>query len=238
MSTNSQCSTNSGNSSIIANDETSLPLAVGATAAADFPHSSSSVALIDLSNLLTPKPDRDFSQSILELPDKGKVVLQGQIGQGHYGVVYRGQLEDFDQKMTKVAVKAFKKESTLHEDFEREIEIMCKLDHPNIVRIIAHIHQPKSIIMEYVEHRSFLMYLNSKAPILTQRQLIMFSKDIARGMEYLGSMQILHRDLAARNVLVDQDECVKISDFGLAQETKSSDGYYVIQTLRDLPLKW
>lgn len=227
ISTHSECSTNSGNSSIIVNDE---PLPVDSA-------TSSSTALIDLSNLLSPKPNTDFDQSILELPDKGKIVLQGQIGKGHYGVVYRGQLEDYEEKITKVAVKAFNSTLTLNADFEREFEIMCKLDHPNIVRIIARIQEPKSIIMEYVEHRSFLMYLNSKAPILTHHQLMMFSKDIARGMEYLGEMKILHRDLAARNVLVDQDECVKISDFGLAMETKS-DGYYTPHTLRDVPYRW
>lgn len=231
ISTHSEASTNSGNSSIMANDESIATL--DST-------TSSSTALINLSHPISPKPNTDFAQSILELPDMGKIVLQGQIGQGHYGVVYRGQLEDYEEKITKVAVKAFNsKHSTLtmNDDFEREFEIMRKLDHPNIVRIIAHIQEPKSIIMEYVEHRSFLMYLHSKEPILTQQMLMMFSKDIARGMEYLGSMKILHRDLAARNVLVDQDECVKISDFGLAMETKS-DGYYTPQTIRDVPYRW
>lgn len=51
------------------------------------------------------------------------------------------------------------------------------------------------------------------------------------------SKNIVHRDLAARNILVDSDECVKISDFGLAQMT-NANGYYLIQNTRDIPIKW
>lgn len=47
----------------------------------------------------------------------------------------------------------------------------------------------------------------------------------------------MHRDLAARNILVDSDECVKISDFGLAQKA-DANGYYIVNNSRDIPIKW
>ena len=56
-------------------------------------------------------------------------------------------------------------------------------------------------------------------------------------MHYLGEKHIVHRDLAARNILVVNENQVKISDFGLAQVLGSSD-YYILQTSRDLPIKW
>lgn len=56
-------------------------------------------------------------------------------------------------------------------------------------------------------------------------------------MEYLRSKNIVHRDLAARNILVDSNECVKISDFGLAQFA-GPNGYYTIQSAREIPMKW
>ena len=57
-------------------------------------------------------------------------------------------------------------------------------------------------------------------------------------MQYLESMKIVHRDLAARNVLVHNENCVKIADFGLAQFTDNT-GYYHFETKsRALPLKW
>lgn len=97
-------------------------------------------------------------------------------------------------------------------------------------------HDPLSIVMELIKHKSFLVYLSFNAPSLNNLKLLGFAKDIASGMEYLGRQDIVHRDLAARNVLVD-DECVKISDFGLAQRT-GSHGYYRCQTAREIPLMW
>lgn len=115
---------------------------------------------------------------------------------------------------------------------------MQSLQHPNIVKIITWMHHPSIlIIMEYMRHGSFHMYLSAHSPSLTTQRLLQFAKDIASGMEYLVSKKIVHRDLAARNILVGEDECVKISDFGLAQ-VADANGYYVIRNSRDLPMKW
>lgn len=56
-------------------------------------------------------------------------------------------------------------------------------------------------------------------------------------MQYLEQKKIVHRDLAARNVLVANEHCVKIADFGLAQFTDGT-GYYYSTNARALPLKW
>lgn len=56
-------------------------------------------------------------------------------------------------------------------------------------------------------------------------------------MEYLQSKNIVHRDLAARNILVESDDSVKISDFGLARFTSDGD-YYSVLTDRAMPILW
>lgn len=185
------------------------------------------------------KDDFSHTQSIIELDEGGQIIYQGKIGSGNYGIVFRGQLE-YESTIKQVAIKQFKTmpDRNSLRDFEREINIMQSLQHPNIVKIITWMHHPSIlIIMEYMRHGSFHMYLSVHSPSLTTQRLLKFAKDIASGMEYLVSKQIVHRDLAARNILVGEDECVKISDFGLAQ-VADVNGYYVIRNSRDLPMKW
>lgn len=78
----------------------------------------------------------DYSQSIIELDDGGKLIYQGKIGDGHYGSVFRGQYEnEFNSEcVTQVAIKRLKAvpEVNVMRDFEREIKIMQDLQHPNI----------------------------------------------------------------------------------------------------------
>lgn len=174
-------------------------------------------------------------QSIRE----GKLIRDKKIGEGHYGKVFRGELYYHgDNNPKTVAIKVFKNtnQESFGKDFDREINIMMGLNHPNIVKIITSTAEPMSIVMEYLKCGSFDIYLSSQKPNLTNDRLLMFALDIAKGMEYLGDKGIIHRDLAARNILVD-GKTVKISDFGLAQHANNK-GYYVSQGKKDIPMRW
>ncbi|XP_014205005.1 tyrosine-protein kinase hopscotch [Copidosoma floridanum] len=182
-------------------------------------------------------------QSIFELDANVNLILQGRIGQGFYGDVYVGALErnnGKDVEPQRVAVKKLKMRAMEAElrDFEREIDIMKSLKHPNIVGILGIVLEPEvCLVMEFIEHGSLLTYLALYRERLTHKKLLGFGLDISTGMDYLGRKKIVHRDLAARNILVVDDNRVKISDFGLAQVIEKND-YYVFQTNRDLPVKW
>nr|XP_012148059.1 PREDICTED: tyrosine-protein kinase hopscotch isoform X3 [Megachile rotundata] len=182
-------------------------------------------------------------RGIYELDIDCNVILQGRIGQGFYGEVYRGTLERENGKDTEpqqVAIKKLKTKALEADirDFEREIAIMKTLKHPNVVEILGVISEPEvCLVMEYVKHGSLQSYLLIHKQELSHKRLLGFALDIATGMEYLGSMSIVHRDLAARNILVADENKVKISDFGLAQVTGKND-YYILQTDRGLPIKW
>lgn len=182
-------------------------------------------------------------QSIFELDQDCSVVQQGRIGQGFYGDVYKGTLEylgDPDMQPRTVAIKKLKTTalSSCLQDFEREINIMKTLQHPNIVEILGVSREPDiSLVMEYVQHGSLNSYLKINKESLHEKQLLKYALDIAKGMEYLGKKNIVHRDLAARNILVVDENHVKISDFGLAQVMGAND-YYILKTNRELPIKW
>ncbi|NWW22209.1 FLT3 kinase, partial [Falcunculus frontatus] len=92
---------------------------------------------------------------------------------------------------------------------------------------------------------SFILCLNASAQVdeeedfnvLTFEDLLCFSYQVAKGMEFLESKSCIHRDLAARNVLVTRGKVVKICDFGLARDVMN-DSDYVVRGNARLPVKW
>ncbi|CAL8107329.1 unnamed protein product [Calicophoron daubneyi] len=133
---------------------------------------------------------------------------------------------------------------------EAELAVMKAAGiHPNVVTLIGRCTFPglgPVLVIEYCPHGSLRAYLRSMRGNLSQeeaempelqKQLLQFVCQIAEGMTYLGSRNIIHRDLAARNILLSVDWVCKISDFGLSKLLDPNTEYY----LRDrgaLPMKW
>ncbi|XP_031124519.1 G-type lectin S-receptor-like serine/threonine-protein kinase At4g27290 isoform X1 [Ipomoea triloba] len=147
--------------------------------------------------------------------------LNNKIGEGGYGPVYKGVLDDRKE----IAVKRLSKTSKQGlGEFKNEVNSIAKLQHRNLVKLLGWCIQgdEKMLIYEYMPNKSLDSYIFD----IKKRALFDWSKrfniinGVARGLLYLhqdSRLKIIHRDLKASNILLDIDMNPKISDFGLAR---------------------
>ncbi|KAG9453015.1 hypothetical protein H6P81_005919 [Aristolochia fimbriata] len=150
--------------------------------------------------------------------------LGEEVGQGSYAVVYRGIWNGSD-----VAIKVYI-ENEYHDgillDYRKEIEIMKKLRHPNVLLFMGAVYSPDrlAIVTEFMPRGSLFKALHKNNQVLDIRRRLRMALDVARGMNYLHRRNppIVHRDLKSSNLLVDKNWTVKVGDFGLSQLKKSA----------------
>uniref|UniRef100_A0A0N5BVR2 Tyrosine-protein kinase n=1 Tax=Strongyloides papillosus TaxID=174720 RepID=A0A0N5BVR2_STREA len=148
------------------------------------------------------------------------VTRSKQMGKGNFGEVYSGVYRTVSGESKVCAIKTLKNEgiTKLHRaTFFKEAKIMKTFDHPNCIKLygIAAMNEPVMIIMELAENGGMLEWLkeHKDCDIKIPHK---FAFDIACGLEYLHSKNIIHRDIAARNCLLGKSNIGKISDFGLS----------------------
>lgn len=107
-------------------------------------------------------------------------------------------------------------DSDLIQRFEREARIVADLNHESIVSIydFGEFEGKYFISMEYVDGCNLAEFLKSNT--LTVEQVISFSLQIAKSVSILHKKGYVHRDLKPENILIDQNNTIKITDFGIA----------------------
>ncbi|CAL4951321.1 unnamed protein product [Urochloa decumbens] len=139
------------------------------------------------------------------------------LGEGGYGVVFRGSLRDGRM----VAVKLLKGSKGNGEDFLNEVMSIGQTSHVNIVSLLGFCLEgsKRALVYEYMPNGSLEKYIYSELTIAWEL-LLKISIGIARGLEYLHqgcNTRIIHFDIKPHNILLDSDFCPKIADFGLAK---------------------
>lgn len=141
------------------------------------------------------------------------------LGEGSYSTVYLGQHEESKHP---VAIKVIARKSLvdnyMYETLASEIEILKKLDHPNIVRLYDVLNTSNNvyIITEYCNGGT-LDELLRKEKKLNESQAIFVMKDLLNGFQEILKHNIVHRDIKPANVFVS-DGRFKIGDFGFAKK--------------------
>ncbi|XP_068720122.1 uncharacterized protein [Montipora capricornis] len=151
-------------------------------------------------------------------------------------------------------------------DLMSELDLLKRLKpHPNVIQLLGCVtkdvvrhkgqkdFRPPLVILEFVPYGDLLGYLrksrgenddyynlrreNSTTPKITRRLLYQFACDVACGMEFISSHQLIHRDLAARNILVGDGMRCKITDFGMARDLGTAE-IYIRRSNGLMPVKW
>ncbi|XP_051122594.1 G-type lectin S-receptor-like serine/threonine-protein kinase At1g34300 isoform X2 [Andrographis paniculata] len=153
-----------------------------------------------------------------------------EIGRGGFGVVHMGKLSDGRV----VAVKSLKNIAGGDADFWAEVTIIARMHHLNLVRLWGFCAEKgrRILVYEYVANGSLDEFLfqspdeDKKKPILDWDIRYRIAVGVARAMAYLHEEcleWVLHCDIKPENILVGEDFCPKVSDFGLAKVKKKED---------------
>lgn len=141
------------------------------------------------------------------------------IGQGTYSTVYRARDLETGKIVAMKKVRFIKMDPESVRFMAREIHILRKLDHPNVMKLecLATSGDPGSLylIFEYMEHD--LAGLAARPGVkFTEAQIKCYMQQLLRGLEHCHSRGVLHRDIKGANLLIDSNGILKIGDFGLS----------------------
>ncbi|CAJ2651511.1 unnamed protein product [Trifolium pratense] len=154
--------------------------------------------------------------------------FRDKLGQGGYGVVYKASLLDGRQ----VAVKVINESKGNGEEFINEVASISRTSHVNIVSLLGFCYENKrALIYEFMSNGSLDKFILKRGfpntiCSLDWNTMYQIAIGIARGLEYLHQgciSRILHLDIKPQNILLDENFCPKISDFGLAKICQRND---------------
>lgn len=140
------------------------------------------------------------------------------IGYGSFSIIYKGY--NISEPTKSLAIKRITKIIDM-KYFHNEVDLMKKLDHPNILKLYDVVKTNGSIylILEYCNCGDLSNYIQKDT---NNSHDFKYFNQIFKGLEYLYRNRILHRDIKPHNILI-KDGIIKISDFGFAKSFEKNE---------------
>ena len=170
-----------------------------------------------ITNRFLPVPE-SVLKGLEKEPSISDFTIIREIGSGSFGRVL---LVKHNKTKIEYAIKLIDKKNKQNINgkpyFRREIEIMYKIHHSNVVRLFCHFEDEEFcyFVMEYVNNGNLYSKItNSKS--LTHKEIASIVKDVISAVYYLHNMDppIIHRDIKPENVLIGEKGEAKLTDFG------------------------
>ncbi|XP_059440607.1 G-type lectin S-receptor-like serine/threonine-protein kinase LECRK1 [Corylus avellana] len=202
---------------------------------------------IELGEDVAPK---SFTYAQLENATHG---FSKELGRGAFGTVYEGAISNGQIKEI-VAVKRLDRSMLAERErqFHAEMKVIGRTHHKNLVRLLGYCHDGlnRLLVYKYMSNGSLADKLFTPEKQLSWDKRMEIACNIARGLIYLHEEcepQIIHCDIKPQNILIDEDGCAKISDFGLAKllnaaqtktftEIRGTQGYIAPEWRQHLPV--
>lgn len=151
--------------------------------------------------------------------------LHEEVGKGRFGIVYRVTEKTSGTRRAAKIIKCIKAKDK--EKVREEISIMNALRHPKLLQLGAAYERPREIIMvmEYISGGELFERVVADDFNLTERDCILFVRQICEGVQYMHSTNIVHLDLKPENILCVRrtSHQIKLIDFGLARRFNPDD---------------
>jgi serine/threonine-protein kinase len=145
--------------------------------------------------------------------------IEGLLGQGGMGRVYKAYDKDLDRTVAlKVVRHGVMGETDALKRFKQELVLASKISHKNILRIhdMGEVGDVKFITMAYVEGQDLHGILRDN-PKLPLERILRYAAQLAEALAAAHAEGVVHRDLKPQNILVNKDDQIFVSDFGLAK---------------------
>ena len=164
----------------------------------------------------------------------GKYKVTSYLGGGGFGEVYHGFNINLPEQ--KLVLKFFKRVAA-REQFAREAKILCRLDHPNICRVIDFLSEEGALVVASIDGKDGGMILK-KSGKLSEELFLKVARTMTDALAYAHDRQIAHRDIKPANIMIDANERIYLIDFGIAKEVSggaTSTGYQALTPMFAAP---